>query len=123
MLISKGSPLKSRTRYQVTVNVWGNHGQEASLSSDFETALLHTSDWQAGWIGIDSALNATDRMEGDSRLAARYLRKPFDVEGKVKNARLYISGLGLYECYIKARACRLRRLPIIARTFRIIRSM
>lgn len=56
-------------------------------------ALLDDSDWQAGWIGIDSALNATDRMEGDSRLAARYLRKPFDVEGKVKNARLYISGL------------------------------
>ena len=42
-------------------------------------------------------------MEGDSRLAARYLRKPFDVEGKVKNARLYISGLGLYECYINGK--------------------
>lgn len=81
-----------------------NTGDEAwSEPARWSMALLDDSDWQAGWIGIDSALNATDRMEGDSRLAARYLRKPFEVEGKVKNARLYISGLGLYECYINGK--------------------
>ena len=69
------------------MRVTTNTGDETwSEPARWSMALLDDSDWQAGWIGIDSALNATDRMEGDSRLAARYLRKPFDVEGKVKNA-------------------------------------
>ena len=66
-------------------------------------ALLDDGDWQAQWIGIDSSLNATDRLTGDSRLAARYLRKEFPVEGNVASARLYISGLGFYECYLNGR--------------------
>ena len=99
-----GPQLESRKDYFWKVRVTTNTGDETwSEPARWSMALLDDSDWQAGWIGIDSALNATDRMEGDSRLAARYLRKPFDVEGKVKNARLYISGLGLYECYINGK--------------------
>ena len=99
-----GPQLESRKDYFWKVHVTINTGDETwSEPARWSMALLDDSDWQAGWIGIDSALNATDRMEGDSRLAARYLRKPFDVEGKVKNARLYISGLGLYECYINGK--------------------
>ena len=99
-----GPQLESRKDYFWKVRVTTNTGDETwSEPARWSMALLDDSDWQAGWIGIDSALNATDRMEGDSRLAARYLRKPFDVEGKVKNARLYISGLGLYECYLNGK--------------------
>ena len=99
-----GPQLESRKDYFWKVRVTTNTGDETwSEPARWSMALLDDSDWQAGWIGINSALNATDRMEGDSRLAARYLRKPFEVEGKVKNARLYISGLGLYECYINGK--------------------
>jgi len=38
--------------------------------------------------------------KGNTRLAARYLRKPFENEGRVQRAVLYISGLGAYEAYI-----------------------
>ena len=100
-----GKPLAGLAKCYWKVRVWDADDRPSRWSEParWSMALLDDSDWQAGWIGIDSALNATDRMEGDSRLAARYLRKPFDVEGKVKNARLYISGLGLYECYINGK--------------------
>ncbi|MCD8177367.1 MAG: glycoside hydrolase family 78 protein [Tannerellaceae bacterium] len=39
-------------------------------------------------------------MTGETRLAARYLRKEFNAPGTIKSARLYITGLGFYECYL-----------------------
>ena len=99
-----GSQLESRKDYYWKVLITTNKGDSLwSDAAQWSMALLDDGDWQAQWIGIDSSLNATDRLTGDSRLAARYLRKEFPVEGNVASARLYISGLGFYECYLNGR--------------------
>lgn len=99
-----GSQLESRKDYYWKVLITTNKGDSLwSDAAQWSMALLDDGDWQAQWIGIDSSLNATDRLTDDSRLAARYLRKEFPVEGNVASARLYISGLGFYECYLNGR--------------------
>ena len=44
--------------------------------------------------------NEGETDKSDTRLAARYLRKPFDVKDDIERAVLYISGQGVYEAYI-----------------------
>lgn len=91
----QGSPLQSRTRYQVTVNVWDNHGQEASLSSDFETALLHTSDWQAGW--AESSLRKKKGKPGFGKQdPATMFRRAFSLKDTPAKARVYATCHGAY---------------------------
>ena len=54
----------------------------------------------AQWIGLDKT-SPGDTVEGNTRLAARYLRKEFRTENKkISLATLYITGLGHYEAYI-----------------------
>ena len=63
-------------------------------------ALLNESDWKAQWIGEDAMSNPGETDQGNTRLAARYLRKPFESSQRVQRAVLYISGQGAYEAYI-----------------------
>ena len=82
----------------------GDGGGSAGFSpwSDiamWNVGLLTESDWRGRWIGLDRAM-PWDREEEHSRLSARYLRTEFQVDKPVRQATLYISGLGLYECFI-----------------------
>jgi alpha-L-rhamnosidase len=43
------------------------------------------------------------KLTTKTRLSARYLRHQFSLNDEVKRAHLYISGLGLYECYINGK--------------------
>ena len=51
-------------------------------------------------IGENALSNEGETDKGNTRLAARYLRKPFIAGKRVKRAMLYISGLGSYEVYL-----------------------
>jgi len=64
--------------------------------------LLDAREWKASWIGLDSLTNPGEQLKEvvHTRLSARYLRKEFDFNKEIKSAKLYISGLGLYECYL-----------------------
>ncbi|MCC8143533.1 MAG: alpha-L-rhamnosidase N-terminal domain-containing protein [Tannerellaceae bacterium] len=62
-------------------------------------AFMDATEWKAKWIGLDNSYNESDQLLGETRLAARYLRKEFEVPA-IKKARLYITGLGFYECYL-----------------------
>ena len=97
-----GPKLESRKDYWWKVLVATNKGDSVwSEPAHWSMALLDSTDWKAQWIGIDSALNATDVInDARTRLAARYLRKEFPVDGTITSAKLYISGLGMYECYL-----------------------
>jgi len=58
--------------------------------------LLEASDWKALWIGTE--------MEGPVEdQPSPLFRKEFSVDGDVESARLYISGLGLYEAEINGK--------------------
>ena len=123
----EGKPLKSNTRcyWRVQVEVRptptpsqgegslispANNSNQSPLPLGFEAwsdiamwnvGLLTESDWRGRWIGLDRAM-PWDCEEEHSRLSSRYLRREFSLSNsaKVRQATLYISGLGLYECFI-----------------------
>ena len=103
-VVYDGPELASRQQCFWKVYVRTNLGDELwSESGNWSMSLLSADEWKAKWIGMDSSLNETDRLADKSRLAARYLRKEFNVDSKIESARLYITGLGLYECYLNGR--------------------
>ena len=101
-----GPPLESRKTYFWKVRVWTGKGSGITSKQGMWTmAFLSPDDWKASWIGIDSMTNAGEKLTDSvkTRLAARYLRKVFPLKHKIRDARIYISGLGLYECCINGR--------------------
>ncbi len=81
--------LEPRTRYYWRVTVCADNGETAvSESAWFETSKI-------------------DEPFGGERIApelpletAPYMRKTFEIDGEVKKARAYFTGLGIYELYI-----------------------
>ena len=94
-----GSQPVSGTTYFWKVRVWDKDGRLSDWSSTarWSTGLLNTEDWKADWIGIDKAFPGEDAEGQFRKLAARYLRKEFEVNKPVRKAVTYVSGLGLYE--------------------------
>ena len=81
--------LKPRTRYYYRVEVVGDEGDSAlSETAFFETGKMDEA-WQAEWIGC--------KEEDDFHPVFTY---NFSSKGKVKKARIYICGLGVYEAYL-----------------------
>ncbi len=96
-----GKPLQSMTKCYWRVKVWSeNAGSEWSRSGYWSMGLLHHKDWRGRWIGLDRSF-PWDSETQFSRLSARYFRKEFDTgEKEIKDAAVYIIGLGLYELYV-----------------------
>ena len=101
----EGSELASRGIYYWRVKVNTNQSAGKWSKPQFWTmALLNDTEWQAQWIGEDSLSNPNETTEGNTRLAARYLRKSFSTkDSKIKRAALYISGLGMYEAFLNGK--------------------
>jgi alpha-L-rhamnosidase len=95
-----GKQLQSRNICYWKVKSVTNKGESTwSEAAFFSIGLLNKNDWQAKWIGYDKA-SEWDSVTQYSRLSARYLRKPFQSTLVIKNATVYICGLGLYELFI-----------------------
>ncbi|WP_431213441.1 alpha-L-rhamnosidase N-terminal domain-containing protein [Puia sp. P3] len=86
----RGPALSPRTRYYWQVRIRDNHGHSSKWSqvSYWETGLGE-NDWSAKWI----TPTTPDSTEGPVPM----LRKGFRVNGKIRQARLYITAHGLYE--------------------------
>jgi alpha-L-rhamnosidase len=93
-----GKPLQSRQVCYWKVRAWDANGTVSDWSkpSRFEMALLAESDWNAKWIGqqVPNNPNSTN---------APLLRKEMEIAGKVRSARVYISGLGWSELYLNGK--------------------
>ena len=96
-----GKELHSRDKaYWKVITTVTAKGKKAKVESDvksFEISLLNQDDWQAKWIGHEFE---DDVLVGKTRLAARYLRKDFALKNDIKEARLYVSGMGVYSAYL-----------------------
>ena len=96
-----GKPLQSRDKaYWKVVTTVSNGKGKATVESEvqsFEISLLNQDDWQAKWIGHEFE---DDILVGKTRLAARYLRKEFALKSEISEARLYVSGMGVYSAYL-----------------------
>jgi alpha-L-rhamnosidase len=88
----EGKPLVSRQQCFWEVRVWDRNGQPfESPVAHWEMGLLEPADWQSKWIGRTTDMSVT---------AAPMLRRSFKLDGKIKQARAYICGLGYFELYL-----------------------
>jgi len=102
-----GKPLRSNTRCYWRVQVCGESGSSPLTSkwSDialWNVGLLNESDWRGQWIGYNHVMPWDSETE-HSRLSSRYLRSEFELGKPVRQATLYVCGLGLYECFINGK--------------------
>ncbi|NUO41278.1 MAG: alpha-L-rhamnosidase, partial [Streptomyces sp.] len=94
----RGKPLRAATRYHWTVNVWDTEGRWIGSGpvAWFETSLMSTdgvTGWDdAEWIGMSGK---RPRSPG-----APMLRTQTRLTGRVREARLYVSALGVYDAYV-----------------------
>ena len=80
----KGTRLKSATQCSWKVKVWTTAGEsEWSDESRFGIGLLKESHWTGRWIGLERLMPGEERGLY-SRLAARYVRKEFEIDKPVK---------------------------------------
>ena len=88
-----GRELVSRTQYFWRVCVWDENDEAVWSGTDkFETGILNQNEWTADWI----------KASGSGQNAPM-LRKEFSINKKVKRARAYISGLGLFEMRVNGK--------------------
>ncbi|MDR3220057.1 MAG: family 78 glycoside hydrolase catalytic domain [Dysgonamonadaceae bacterium] len=95
-----GTPLESKTQVYWKVLLTTNKNETlVSKPASFGVGLLNESEWTAKWIGLDKIF-PWDSETSRSRLSARYFRKEFNNQKTVQSAKVYITGLGLYELYV-----------------------
>ena len=84
---------RSRRFTQAQARVWTDLGDSGwSDPVTLESGLLAARDWQARWIGLDEDPQTGSRP-------AYWLRTRFDVP-PCRQARLYVTALGLYEAFL-----------------------
>lgn len=97
-VVYAGKPLVSGQRACWKVRVWDRNGKESAWSRPafWEMGLLRPEEWKAKWICGDKPLprNAEDFYQDQP---APLFRAEFNVDGPVRRARAYVSGLGYYE--------------------------
>ena len=92
----KGPALQPNKEYYWQVKVTTNKGESHwSPVQKWSTGLLNASNWKGQWIGLDS-ITPDVVMERHSRIAARHLRKQFQISNPVKRATVHVCGLGYY---------------------------
>lgn len=91
-----GNLLQSGMKVFWKVRVWDENGKVLPWSETavWEMGLLNENDWKAKWIG------SQDVNLKEWKLPAPMFRNEIDLQGKIKRARVYISGLGYYELYL-----------------------
>ncbi|MFC8360903.1 family 78 glycoside hydrolase catalytic domain [Streptomyces griseorubiginosus] len=97
-----GPALKPSTRYHWTVALWDENGRPLpeAPTARFETGLLST-DGVTGWDGAQWIAMAG---KAPNTPGAPLLRKQTALDGgRVHEARLYVSALGVYDAYVNGR--------------------
>ncbi len=87
--------LGSRDRVEWSVRLIDENGDtgEWSKCAFFEMGLLETSDWKAKWI----MGNYIHQQKKEVRYPADCFLRNFTYNGRLRNARLYITACGMYE--------------------------
>lgn len=95
-----GERLEPETKYAWKVTVWNQKDEKTdSEAAFFETGRRKPYNWEAKWITADPRFVDIGNNKKPSSTAP-YMRREFTIEKPVKDATLYISGLGYYECYV-----------------------
>lgn len=89
-----GQQLQPKSRYDVSVTVWDNYGEQAKIQGFFEMGLLDSANFAADFI--------THGFEDESEPCAVFVRN-FQVKKKVAKARAYVSALGIYSLLLNGK--------------------
>lgn len=94
-----GPTPSARQRLYWQVKIWDNQNRESNWSKAayWEMGLLKPSDWTAQWIQSAQPEDVTKSQPSP------LLRTTFDVKGKIKRARAYITSHGLYEAHLNGK--------------------
>ncbi len=103
-IVYEGKPLESGKRYFWKVKTWNQENKESGWSeiAIWETGLLYETDWQGVWIN-DGKKNPVAVKDFYKEDPAPLFRHEFNCEKKIKNARLYIAGLGYFEARLNGK--------------------
>ncbi len=105
----QGRPLHSRQRCYWKVRIWDKEGKRSAFSDPafWEMGLLQKEDWRAQWISAPKVFDWNKRSQMIQKLKKNappfhddpspLFRKNFHLSGKIRDARIYIAGLGFYE--------------------------
>ncbi len=98
-IVYMGQPLKSQEQYFWKVQVWDEKNRSSGWSETayWSIGVLNFSEWKGQFIGLDVGHRQGDIYKELYLPPARYLRKSFSIEKKVKRATAYSTALGLYE--------------------------
>lgn len=111
----KGKQPEGEKRYFWKVMIWNSKNQSSKWSetASFITALKQHSDWTgAEWIGFEDMPQDVRMVPGihtqenhkkifiDKKAVVPFFRKSFTLNKPVKDAFLFISGLGHYEAFL-----------------------
>lgn len=99
----RGKKLEEYKGYYWRVKVWDERNEESGWSELAYFEMGPLGDWRAKWITMKDPKTFRDPSHKGELYYAVYLRKEFTSRGKVKKARVYISGLGVYELYINGK--------------------
>lgn len=117
MVAYKGKHLEATKKYYWKVMVWGQDGRPSAWSNQasWQMGLIENKDWgNANWICYevlpDSMKFAPSPENGEGtgekakkRAVVPLFRNEFEVEKEVRQATLFISGLGQYEALINGK--------------------
>jgi alpha-L-rhamnosidase len=98
-IVYEGSSLQSGSKYFWKVKTWDESGVASgwSMEANWSMGLLNFSDWNGKFIGLDVGHQTGNKYDSLYLPPARYLRKSFNIQKKIKKATAYTTALGLYE--------------------------
>ncbi len=108
-VIYKGKNLSSEQACYWKVRIWtsvDNGKEQASFWSEsamWSMGLLTQEDWKGKWIGLNGDNEVKDTVTEHRRLAARMLRKEFNLTKKIEKAYAYVCGVGFYDMYVNGK--------------------
>ena len=100
-----GKTLSSRQKVYWQVRYWNQEDQVSTWSdvNTFELGLLNNSDWQAKWIGLDTAKDSIKGVRKFLMHRPQYLRKGFEITSDIESARIYITSKGIFDVHLNGK--------------------
>jgi alpha-L-rhamnosidase len=117
-IIYEGIKLKSNSNYFWKVQIWDRDSlRYESEIEEFWTSILDSTVWMADWIGANPKIeyfpeqgffqsfkeqyNLPDTIMHEGR--SLLLRNEFKCSNSIKNARVFVTGLGFYELFMNGK--------------------